>query len=50
LRRDRELVALARDAAFEIVDRDPRLADHPELADELELLFTERDESFLTKS
>ena len=50
LRRDRELVALARDAAFEIVDRDPTLADHPELADELELLFTERDESFLTKS
>jgi ATP-dependent DNA helicase RecG len=50
LRRDRELVALARDAAFEIVDRDPRLADHPELADELELLFTERDESFLAKS
>ncbi len=50
LRRDRELVALARDAAFEIVDVDPKLADHPELADELELLFTERDESFLTKS
>jgi ATP-dependent DNA helicase RecG len=50
LRRDRELVGLARDAAFEIVDRDPTLADHPELADELELLFTERDESFLAKS
>ncbi|HEX4983393.1 MAG TPA: ATP-dependent DNA helicase RecG, partial [Ilumatobacteraceae bacterium] len=50
LRRDRELVALARDAAFEIVDRDPTLADHPQLADELELLFTERDESFLAKS
>ena len=50
LRRDRELVALARDAAFEIVDVDPTLADHPDLADELALLFTERDESFLTKS
>jgi ATP-dependent DNA helicase RecG len=50
LRRDRELVALARDAAFEIVDEDPTLVDHPELADELELLFTERDESFLAKS
>src|SRR6185436_11175386 len=42
LRRDRELVGLARDAAFEIVDADPTLADHPDLADELELLFTER--------
>jgi ATP-dependent DNA helicase RecG len=50
LRRDRELVARARDAAFEIVDEDPTLVDHPELADELELLFTERDESFLAKS
>jgi ATP-dependent DNA helicase RecG len=50
LRRDRELVALARDAAFEIVDADPTLASHPDLADELDLLFTERDESFLAKS
>ena len=50
LRRDRELVGLAREAAFEIVDVDPTLAHHPELADELELLFTERDESFLAKS
>jgi len=50
LRRDRELVSLARDAAFEIVDVDPKLAAHPELFDELDLLFTERDESFLTKS
>ncbi|HWM20160.1 MAG TPA: ATP-dependent DNA helicase RecG [Ilumatobacteraceae bacterium] len=50
LRRDRELVSLARDAAFEIVDVDPKLAAHPELSDELDLLFTERDESFLTKS
>ncbi len=50
LRRDRELVALAREAAFEIVDADPTLAAHPDLADELALLFTERDESFLTKS
>jgi ATP-dependent DNA helicase RecG len=50
LRRDRELVALAREAAFEIVDADPTLATHPGLADELALLFTERDESFLAKS
>ncbi len=50
LRRDRELVALARAAAFEIVDADPELANHPVLLDELDLLFTEEDEGFLTKS
>lgn len=50
LRRDRELVELAREAAFEIVDADPHLADHPVLADELDLLFTEEDEGFLAKS
>jgi ATP-dependent DNA helicase RecG len=50
LRRDRELVQLARDAAFEIVDADPTLADHPVLLDELDLLFTEEDEGFLAKS
>ena len=50
LRRDRELVALAREAAFEIVDADPGLANHPVLLDELDLLFTEEDEGFLAKS
>jgi ATP-dependent DNA helicase RecG len=50
LRRDRELVELARAAAFELVDADPGLADHPLLADELELLFTEEASEFLTKS
>ena len=50
LRRDRELVALARETAFEIVDADPELGDHPVLRDELDLLFTEEDEGFLTKS
>ena len=50
LRRDRELVQLARDAAFEIVDADPELGGHPVLMDELDLLFTEEDEGFLTKS
>jgi ATP-dependent DNA helicase RecG len=50
LRRDRKLVELAREAAFEIVDSDPKLAGHPELADELELIFSESDEEFLTKS
>jgi ATP-dependent DNA helicase RecG len=50
LRRDRELVRLARDAAFEIVDADTTLDRHPGLRDELDLLFTETDGSFLTKS
>jgi ATP-dependent DNA helicase RecG len=50
LRRDRELVSLARQAAFEIVDADPNLAAHADLLDELRLLFSETDEAFLTKS
>jgi ATP-dependent DNA helicase RecG len=50
LRRDRELVVLAREAAFEIVDADPGLAHHPILLDELDLIFTEEDEGFLAKS
>ncbi|MGZ4762214.1 MAG: ATP-dependent DNA helicase RecG [Ilumatobacteraceae bacterium] len=50
LRRDRELVSLARDAAFEIVDSDPMLENHPVLLDELRLLFSSEDEEFLFKS
>lgn len=50
LRRDRNLVELAREAAFEIVDADPELAGHAGLADELTLVFTETDEEFLAKS
>ena len=50
LRRDRELVKLAREAAFEIVDADPALADNPLLADELDLLLSADDEAFLAKS
>ncbi len=50
LRRDRELVSLAREAAFEIVDSNPDLSDHPVLRDELDLLFTDEDEDFLAKS
>jgi ATP-dependent DNA helicase RecG len=50
LRRDRPLIELARDAAFEIVDADPQLAEHVEFADELDLVFSDRDEEFLTKS
>jgi ATP-dependent DNA helicase RecG len=50
LRRDRELVTLAREAAFEIVDADPVLNDHPVLLDELRLLFSAEDEEFLFKN
>ncbi len=50
LRRDRELVGLAREAAFEVIDSDPVLQRHPELVDELQLLFSAEDEEFLFKS
>ena len=50
LRRDRELVVLAREAAFTIVDPDPELDDRPDLRDELALLFSAEDEAFLFKS
>jgi ATP-dependent DNA helicase RecG len=50
LRRDRKAVQEARDAAEEIVDRDPTLADHPDLADELRLFLDPEDEAFLFKS
>ena len=50
LRRDRKLVELARQVAFEIVDADPDLAAHPDLGDELDLIFSEADEEFLAKS
>jgi ATP-dependent DNA helicase RecG len=50
LRRDRNLVETARKAAFAIVDADPDLAKHPLIADELDLVFSDRDEEFLTKS
>jgi len=50
LRRDRELVAHAREAAFAIVDGDPLLQDHRDLVDELGLFFSAEDEAFLFKS
>ncbi|CAN5804581.1 MAG: ATP-dependent DNA helicase RecG [Ilumatobacteraceae bacterium] len=50
LRRDRELVKLARDAAFDIVDADLQLERHPELLDELHLLLTDEDTEFLSRS
>ncbi len=50
LRRDRELVRLARDAAFDIVDADPTLAANADLLDEIDLLLTPEDTEFLTRS
>ena len=50
LRRDRRLVELAREVAFDLVDADPELERHPALRDELDLLFSERDEEFLATS
>ena len=43
-------VELAREAAFEIVETDPDLAGNPGLADELDLMFSDRDEELLTRS
>jgi ATP-dependent DNA helicase RecG len=50
LRRDRELVAQAREVAFELVDPDPLLEQHPVLLDEVRLLFDEHDADFLSKN
>jgi ATP-dependent DNA helicase RecG len=50
LRRDRTAVEAARRAAERIVDEDPELADHPELADELRVFLDPEDEAFLFKS
>jgi ATP-dependent DNA helicase RecG len=50
LRRDRELVAHARQAAFAMVDSDPLLEGHPLLLDELRVVFNPEDEEFLFKN
>jgi ATP-dependent DNA helicase RecG len=50
LRRDRELVTQAREAAFALVGSDPGLASHDDLRDELALFFDAEDEEFLFKS
>jgi ATP-dependent DNA helicase RecG len=50
LRRDREWVERARAVAFELVDADPRLERHPDLAAELELFLTDEERAFLLKS
>jgi ATP-dependent DNA helicase RecG len=50
LRRDKKVVVSARAAAERIVDEDPDLSDHPELADELRVFLDPEDEAFLFKS
>jgi ATP-dependent DNA helicase RecG len=50
LRRDRTVVEDARRAAEQIVDADPDLAEHPELADELRVFLDPEEEAFLFKS
>jgi len=50
LRRDREWVANAREAAFAIVDSDPTLADHQLLREEVGLLIDPDEAEFLFKS
>jgi ATP-dependent DNA helicase RecG len=55
LRRDKDLVAAAREVAFAIVDSGPPaggggLANHPDLAEEIRALVDEDDRDFLFKS
>jgi ATP-dependent DNA helicase RecG len=50
LRRDREWVERAREVAFELVDADPDLSDHRDLADEVTLFLGEDEADFLLKS
>jgi ATP-dependent DNA helicase RecG len=50
LQRDLELIQWARDAAVRLITADPTLYELPLLRDELDLLFSDRDEEFLFKS
>jgi ATP-dependent DNA helicase RecG len=50
LRRDRELVELARLVAQRIVDDDETLDSHPDLRDEITLFLSPEDEEYLFKS
>lgn len=49
-KRDRELVQLARDIAFEIIDADPMLVAHGTLADDIKNLVDDDEAEFLFKS
>ena len=50
LRRDRDLIELARAAATEIIVKDPTLTSHKEIRDEIDLLLTPDEEEFLFKN
>ena len=50
LLRDRAVVSDARDVAFELVERDPGLAGHPDLLAEVELFLDEDDREYLERS
>jgi ATP-dependent DNA helicase RecG len=50
LRRDREWVDKARRAAFDLVESDPDLAEHPLLRDEIDLLHRDDEAEFLLKN
>ena len=50
LRRDKEWVALAREVATEIIDADPELEVHQELADEIAVVLGDDEAEFLMKS
>ena len=50
LRRDKDLVARAREVAFAIVDEDPTLVGHPDLAAEIRALVDDDEAEFLFKS
>jgi ATP-dependent DNA helicase RecG len=50
LRRDKDLVAKAREVAFDLIDSHPRLDGLPEMADEAQLMVDEEDRDFLFKS
>ena len=49
LRRDREMVGLAREVAFELVDSDGGITSLPGLADELRLFVGDEEADFLLK-
>ena len=49
LRRDREMVATAREVAFEIVDAPGGITEQPGLADELRLFVGDEEAEFLLK-
>jgi len=50
LRRDRELIELARAVAFDIIENDPTLEEHRALRDEISILLTASNAEFLARN